>query len=327
MIHYEKKFARRAGDTPTLDELTPLVPNHPRSGAALATLDLLSGGFSNTNARVTFEDGAVALFRHRARDLKILSIEAAVMEHASSVVATPRVLSRGRDWTLLEWIDGERVDALLEDSRLQNQWPSIAAACGAALAKIHTLQMPACGFFDERLEVEEALAGAGTGILDYIEQCCAHSRVSARLASLAADIRAHVCKHEQRFHSLDQTITLVHSDYNTKNMLAARDTTGAWKITAVLDWEFAFAGSPMMDLGNFLRFEHERPEAVAAAFVDSYERERGAPLHPEWRIDARLMDLASMLSFLTREMLPPRTEKTVLGVIERTLQYEDLRAR
>ena len=108
----------------------------------------------------------------------------------------------------------------------------------------------------QRAEDDDALSGAGRGILDYIEQCCDHPTVRERLHPRIDAVRHHIELHERRFTALDEQIALVHSDYNTKNLLAARDERGEWHIT-VLDWEFAFAGSPMMDLGNFLRFEHE----------------------------------------------------------------------
>mgnify|MGYP000008712537 FL=1 len=318
MIHYDQKFERSDKTPPDLELLAARVTRHPHTGARLNTISLVSGGYSNINARVTFEDGGVALLRHRSSDTDILAIEAAIMKRAAEVVSTPAILASGQDWLLLEWIDGERVDTLFEDEASREHWEQLAAACGEALAKIHRLTMPSCGFFDDKLQIADALSGAGRGILDYIEQCCDHPTVRERLHPRIDAVRRHIEQHERRFTALDEQIALVHSDYNTKNLLAARDERGEWHIT-VLDWEFAFAGSPMMDLGNFLRFEHERPHDVARAFIRGYERERGAPLHPEWRLDARLMDLASMLSFLAREELSPRTESTALGVIDRTL--------
>ncbi|MDN5893619.1 MAG: phosphotransferase [Nocardioides sp.] len=51
---------------------------------------------------------------------------------------------------------------------------------------------------------------------------------------------------------------LVHSDFNPKNLLVDPESG---RITALLDWEFAHAGSPVADLGNLLRFDRD-PELV-----------------------------------------------------------------
>ena len=47
-------------------------------------------------------------------------------------------------------------------------------------------------------------------------------------------------------------VALVHADVNPKNLLVDPATGG---VTGVLDWEFAYAGSPLGDVGNLLRFE------------------------------------------------------------------------
>ena len=46
-------------------------------------------------------------------------------------------------------------------------------------------------------------------------------------------------------------VCLVHSDFNPKNLLVDPETA---RITGLIDWEFAHAGSPYADLGNLLRF-------------------------------------------------------------------------
>ena len=57
-------------------------------------------------------------------------------------------------------------------------------------------------------------------------------------------------------------IALVHADFNPKNLLVDPATGG---VTGVLDWEFAYAGAPLGDLGNLLRFETDPVFAAAAA--------------------------------------------------------------
>src|SRR4029453_13655502 len=55
---------------------------------------------------------------------------------------------------------------------------------------------------------------------------------------------------------------LVHADFNPKNLLVDPATGG---VTGVLDWEYAYAGAPLADLGNLLRFETDPVFAAAAA--------------------------------------------------------------
>src|ERR1700757_287297 len=62
---------------------------------------------------------------------------------------------------------------------------------------------------------------------------------------------------------------LIHCDYNLKNILI-RQIGSVWKVAGVLDWEFAIAGSPLVDIGNFLRFEDELPPGFSGSFIKGY---------------------------------------------------------
>jgi aminoglycoside phosphotransferase (APT) family kinase protein len=91
---------------------------------------------------------------------------------------------------------------------------------------------------------------------------------------------------------------LVHSDYNPKNLLAV-PSGGRWSISAVLDWEFAFSGSPLTDVGNMLRFRDAHPPGFDGAFVRGY-REAGGVLPPRWREISEALDLYALADLLTR---------------------------
>ena len=85
---------------------------------------------------------------------------------------------------------------------------------------------------------------------------------------------------------------LVHADYNPKNLLMQ-----GGKVTAVLDFEYAFSSSPLFDVGNMLRFPR-RPDFVEG-FVAGF-RDGGGELPPNWRELSRALDIYSLADFLTR---------------------------
>jgi aminoglycoside phosphotransferase (APT) family kinase protein len=111
---------------------------------------------------------------------------------------------------------------------------------------------------------------------------------------------------------------LVHSDYNGKNLLAVAHG-GQWSISAVLDWEFAFSGSPLTDIGNMLRFRDAHPPSFADGFVAGY-RDAGGRLPPRWREISEALDLYALFDFLTR---PPdhryfaKAVSVLRGLLER----------
>ena len=90
----------------------------------------------------------------------------------------------------------------------------------------------------------------------------------------------------------------MHADYNPKNLLAVR-RGGPWAISAVLDWEFAFSGSPLADIGNMLRPRPAVPADFTAGFIAGY-REAAGRLPPDWREISEALDLYALADFLTR---------------------------
>jgi aminoglycoside phosphotransferase (APT) family kinase protein len=118
-----------------------------------------------------------------------------------------------------------------------------------------------------------------------------------------------------------QKITKVTKGFlpNLKNILI-RQIGSVWKVAGVLDWEFAFAGSPLVDIGNFLRFEDELPPGFSASFIKGY-LSSSIDLPDNWREVARLLDLAAMVNFLDSEEETAKSFRTAVSVIAKTVGY------
>jgi aminoglycoside phosphotransferase (APT) family kinase protein len=65
----------------------------------------------------------------------------------------------------------------------------------------------------------------------------------------------------------------------------------------VLDWEFACAGSRLIDFATFLRGEDSRPARTANSFADAYRSTAGT-LPDGWRRLTRLVDLLNLAQML-----------------------------
>jgi aminoglycoside phosphotransferase (APT) family kinase protein len=90
-------------------------------------------------------------------------------------------------------------------------------------------------------------------------------------------------------------IALVHADFNPKNLLVDPATGG---VTGVLDWEYAYAGAPLADVGNLLRFAEDAAfdGTVAAAYA-----ERAPDVPDNWLEVARALDLYSLVDLAAQE--------------------------
>jgi aminoglycoside phosphotransferase (APT) family kinase protein len=111
----------------------------------------------------------------------------------------------------------------------------------------------------------------------------------------------------------DQDTTLQHSDYKPWN-LRGRDG----RIAAVLDWEFAFSGPRLNDIGNFIRYSDRQPPEYLTRFAAGYQAGGGA-LPGDWFRLARLQDLIAIGFFFERAPVDPAIPRDVVPLIERTV--------
>jgi fructokinase len=155
------------------------------------------------------------------------------------------------------------------------------------------------------------------GSLDeFVDRClqCAHVATVMNDGEQAA-LRALAARLAPAAASTASARQLVHSDYNGKNLLALQ-RGGRWSISAVLDWEFAYSGSPLADIGNMLRFRAAYPPGFASAFIAGY-REAGGDLPPDWREASEALDLYALADLLTRPPEHPYFAKAVSLMRER----------
>jgi aminoglycoside phosphotransferase (APT) family kinase protein len=64
-------------------------------------------------------------------------------------------------------------------------------------------------------------------------------------------------------------------------------------VAAVLDWEFAFSGSPLLDVGHFLRYERAAQPLREPQFSRGFV-EHGGKLPEDWRHVVRVIDLTAL---------------------------------
>lgn len=257
----------------------------------------LGGGYANATYRIKGSD-ADAVLRIFARDGTRRDMEVALLAQVTPVVPVPEVLWSGevggQSALLLSHVDGVLLDVVLAAGSAED-----VAACGQvvgqALAPIHDMAFDGTGFLDARLRpVGDARMTPGD-LRAYAHRHLydgaagqvlgdAHRDAWWQLIDRSADVLSDV----------DGCARLVHADYNGKNILVRQKAAG-WAVAAVLDWEFAFAGPPLVDLGNLLRFPV--PPAFEPASVCGY-LDAGGTLPEGWRATAAVLDVFGLLGLL-----------------------------
>lgn len=116
---------------------------------------------------------------------------------------------------------------------------------------------------------------------------------------------------------------LTHSDYDPANILV-KNSDGAWKIAAILDWEFAFSGTYLLDIGLMLRYSHKLRPYFEENFIAGIES-NGHRLPRDWKKQAKLMDLLCLLQLAHYNPFSkrPKLSRDVVSLITNTVNCWD----
>ena len=167
---------------------------------------------------------------------------------------------------------------------------------GQILASIQQVQFPMVGFFDADLKVGQAFTKQD--YLTFVETFLAHPTVEEQIGPNNID---KIKEYHEKYSALllEETQShLVHADYDPANILVDK-VEGMWKITAILDWEFAHSGPTLLDVANMLRYAHHMPPIFEEAFLQGL-KQGGVTLPENWRISVQLLNVSALLDCLIR---------------------------
>ena len=255
----------------------------------LVSCDRLSGGASQETYRVTARtrDGERKLAMRRAPGggRKFLDTgpglagEARLMQAAREAgVPEPEVLHVFEeadglgDGFLMEWLEGETLGPrIVRGEEFAAIRPKLARQCGEILARVHSIDAAAAGLerFLQRKDTEDY-------VRELWKQYEAYDTPQPMIDYTARWLLEHLPP--------SSAPRLVHNDFRNGNLMI----DPARGVVAVLDWEVAYLGDPMRDLGwlctNSWRFGSDLPVGGFGQIDDllaGYEAVSGRPVDRE----------------------------------------------
>ena len=325
----EEGWERPARLELALDQLNELVaPAFP--GQRIAELSVLDTGLANTNLRFRLAgaDGSYVLRLH-TRDRAAARRELALMTHlarcAAPVIPVPALVysdplpERGdHPYSIWSFVSGRLLQELFQ-TQAPSELVEMAAVCGRVLAAFTAHRFPKCGELSPALQIEREYGRPSDFVPNEVQRALFAGRAGARLgAGLRDELWRAVERTAPMLRAIDDRYTLVHGDYKRSNLLLEQ-TSGGWQVSAVLDWEFAFAGPPLIDVGLFLRAGEALPSGFREAFVAGY-RQAGGELPEHWLPLSRLVDVLSQVTFLDGPHERPRVFAETIEVVKETLR-------
>jgi hypothetical protein len=274
-----------------------------RIGPTSDALELLSGGLSNRNIRVG-RDRVLRLFRGLDpgtifRDASTVGKEAALASRDWRSFRTPKVLERGPDFLLYEYVE----HTPLSDAH--------GAAVGAALAEIHAIRYPTTGLLGEDLALVRPPEWGPAADDELTPRSYGHSQLAEVRSifdvELSARLAAFFDSDPLAARNAVDVPVLTHSDFKASNVHWA-----ASGMPLVLDWELAWSGSRYIDIGQILRWHP--PETFVRDFASAYVG-GGGLLADDWRRFAETVDLCSLIG-LYRHPEARSTDALLVRILE-----------
>ncbi len=307
------------------DLLTRMVHTAFPRGHVLE-MQSLTDGWRNANFKLrldcTAEPIVLRIYEH---DASLCQKEVDLIGLVGSSVPVPEVIhaeaSGGEDigpFLLMRYVEGISFRELKRsgDARAISE---AAYSTGETLAAIGRTTFGKAGWLAPGPKVAEPLLEGADATPRFVDLCLASEHLQQRVnEELREEVHSLVWSWAKRLAELDEETRLVHGDFGKRNLLVRNGEEG-WRVVAVLDWEFAISGSPLADVGHFLRYEKAARPVFEPHFSEGYVQ-GGGRLPEDWRRVAQVVELTALCESLTREELPSETVVELVELIRATVK-------
>lgn len=298
-------------------------------GHVMKSCEPVTGGVINMLYRLRLDGLNDALvLRVFTRDRDACRKEVDLHQLVSGRVPVPEILYANPDgeadvgpYVLMRWVEGLTYRQL--KSRHDERTIAEAAwSMGATLACLQSFTFPRPGPILPGLAIGAPFVDGPDPIPMMIEGWLDSAVLARRLdASEREGIREFIWNRAAELAGFNGDRCLVHSDFGSPNVIL-KQSRGKWAVAALLDWEFAFSGCSLCDVGHALRYERWSRPQMEPHFSTGF-RENGGVLPENWREISRAMDLTALVEMLTRPALPEGVASEIVELIEATVENRE----
>ncbi|MFS1512457.1 phosphotransferase family protein [Chengkuizengella sp. SCS-71B] len=294
------------------------------NGKVIKEVETLSGGLNNSNLKITTNLNETYVLRLYARvDLKA-KVEKKIYERLADELPVPKVLYADfscekyqTPFMIINWIQGIQLKELMVNYGSANSIEKIGREIGKYLAKLHSYQFEKGGFFDENLNISEMFEINSESFLKFINESTIEGNAKKWLGDkFTNDIWNFANEFSYLMDNIGHQTSLIHSDFNPLNILVDMNQEVS-NISAILDWEYSFSGTPLVDVGNMLRYENTS-SLFSNSFILAY-KESGGVLPDDWLRKAKLLELIGLSDLLNKKECNPNRIKDIKRLIQSTM--------
>jgi aminoglycoside phosphotransferase (APT) family kinase protein len=280
----------------------------------------LVGGRSNAMFRARLSHAGDVVLRIFTRSAAEGRREVELLQRLRGRIVVPEVLAsdaggKTSAFVVYRYVEGTTFKEFKKTAGLQ-AIAEASFATGAALAEIGK-QPPV---ETTPFRVEPDCPGWGTATWSGFLNACAGDPIFRQRAgtNTARAVRLLVERWSAQVADVSQRRGLIHGDFSRSNVVL-HHASGTWRVAAILDWEFACGGSPLFDIGHFLRYESKQRDSLEPHFSDGFVSGGGVLPH-DWHRLSRILDLAAIAGGLTKAHLPEPAQAELLKLLAATLR-------
>lgn len=285
----------------------------------LLSHELIAGGCANLNYKVTFAHEAdPVLLRIYLRDANAALIEEKLGSALKNIIPLPQTYHinkiEGYCFAITQFMPGIPLRDLLLRNEPYNLY-EIMYDVGIILSKIATLTPAEPDIFFTELNYAQGIPDES--IKQFSLEMLNHPQV-AKYLSMEMRSSLNRCIQLLPDHAIIQK-NLVHADFDPANILV-KQCGDKWKISAVLDWEFAYAGSWTDDVATMLRYGHKMPGTFKTGFLTGLT-DGGINIPNDLDLLIHQYNIAALLDAIPRHPLDqrPNIYKDILELLQNIL--------
>ena len=325
----EDNWGRR-NEIVKLDEATLRQMLKPVTGEReIASFELLTTGKANTSYKVQLDGLAEPLLlRLHIRDQLSCQKEFNIFQALHTKVPMAEILyfepsptEFGFPYSINKWVEGQLLDHVFSSQDIAAV-SQVAYKVGATLAAIGTYRFSQPGLLDHNLEISLPFSSTAESWASFIRRSLSDGHTGRHLwQGWSERLEQLITENNTYLNQLPDSSSLIHADFKGLNILVHRAKTD-WRVAAVLDWEFAYAGSPLSDVGTIMRHQNRFNPAFKLPFINGFAGQ-GGQLPEDWEKAARLLDLLNLCDFLNQPEPDATLRLEVTRLIIETIKIYD----
>ena len=180
-----------------------------------------------------------------------------------------------------------------------------------AMSQIHKIKYKQIGFLNDKLKIENELPPLYEWYTIFMGE-----RVKKRLGKDKENSILKIIEdNKDILYELDKQARLVHGDFQGGNILINENGD----LSGILDWEFAMAGHPLADIGQFFRYSEYFNDELIKIFECEYRKYSDYNIENDWYKLSMIRDIVNLIQLISKEAEMPKKYKSVINRIKTTI--------